>query len=75
MQLQILFTIRSELLLMEHIDYDLLFRRFVGLATVTRPSGAAPTFSRFSSPKTAAGICSIESSSVQKYLAMSNCVG
>jgi len=29
--LQILFTIRSERLLMERIDYDLLFRWFVGL--------------------------------------------
>jgi len=31
MLLQILFTIRSERLLMERIDYDLLFRWFVGL--------------------------------------------
>ncbi len=29
--LQILFTVRSELLLMERIDYDLMFRWFIGL--------------------------------------------
>ena len=29
--LQILFTVRSERLLMEQLDYNLLFRRFVGL--------------------------------------------
>src|SRR5262249_46196983 len=46
---QVLYTNRSERQLMEQLDYNLLFRWFVGLAWTTRP-GTSPC-----SPRTASG--------------------
>jgi transposase len=43
--LQIFYSIRSELLLMEHLDYNLLFRWFVGLST-DDPIWDATTFTK-----------------------------
>ena len=45
MLLQAFYSIRSERLLMERLDYDLLFRWFVGLASMIR-SGTPSTFSK-----------------------------
>jgi transposase len=43
--LQIFYSIRSELLLIEHLDYNLLFRWFMGL-TVDDPVWDATTFTK-----------------------------
>ena len=45
LMLQVLYTIRSERLLMEELDYNLLFRWFVGL-NVDDPVWDASTFSK-----------------------------
>ena len=43
--LQVLYTVRSERLLMEQLDYNLLFRWFVGL-NMDEPIWSATTFSK-----------------------------
>jgi transposase len=46
--LQVLYTIRSERLLLEQLDYNLLFRWFVGLSMDAR-CGTTPSFPRIES--------------------------
>ena len=44
--LQALYSIRSERMLVEQLDYNLLFRWFVGLNFAFRPSGTSRRFTR-----------------------------